>query len=78
MNAADRRKDHQRLLANLKLLQKLYTKARLCELLGISAATWTNRMKEPWRSFSYDDFRAISIYCKVDFTQLMEGTLQIR
>jgi hypothetical protein len=73
----DIKQDHQRLLANLKLLQKLHTKARLCELLGISSATWTNRMKQPWRTFSYDDFRAISKYCKIDLSQLIEGTLKI-
>jgi hypothetical protein len=31
----DIKRDHQRLLDNLKLLQKLHTKARLCEVLGI-------------------------------------------
>lgn len=73
----DIKRDHQRLLDNLKLLQKLHTKARLCEVLGISSATWTNRMKQPWRTFSYDDFRAISKYCKVDLSQLLEGTLKV-
>ena len=73
----DIKRDHQRLLDNLKLLQKLHTKARLCEVLGISSATWTNRMKQPWRSFSYDDFKAISRYCKVDMSQLIEGTLKV-
>ena len=78
MKSTERQKDHQRLLANLKTLQRLYTKKALCELLGISSATWTNRMKEPWRSFTYDDFKAMAIYCTVDFGQLMEGTLQLR
>ena len=77
MKQNERQRDHQRLLTNLKLLQKMYTKMALCELLGISQMTWNNRMKEPWRLFSYDDFKALSNYCKVDFTQLMEGTLKL-
>ena len=78
MNAADRQKDHQRLLANMKLIQKNYTVNELSALLGISINTWTNRMKEPWRLFSYDDFRTISSYCKIEFSAIMEGTLQLR
>jgi hypothetical protein len=78
VKAAERQKDHQRLFNNLKLIQRNYTIAELSELLGISINTWTNRMKEPWRLFSYDDFRAISSYCGIDFSQLMEGTLKIR
>ena len=78
MKATERQKDHQRLLDNLRLIQKNYTVSELSELLGISINTWTNRMKEPWRLFSYDDFRAISSYCKIEFSQLMEGTLQLR
>ena len=71
-------KDHQRLKHNLELIQKTYTVAELSVVLDISINTWTNRMKEPWRLFSYDDFRAISSYCGIDFSQLMEGTLKIR
>ena len=78
MKATERQQDHQRLLANLRLIQKNYSVSELSALLGISLNTWTNRMKEPWRLFSYDDFRAISNYCKIEFSQLMEGTLQLR
>jgi len=78
MKATEIQKDHQRLLNNLRLIQRNYRVSELSELLGISINTWTNRMKEPWRKFSYDDFRAISSYCKVEFSQLMEGTLQLR
>lgn len=77
MKLNERQRDHQRLLANLQILQKNYTKLALCELLGISQMTWNNRMKEPWRLFSYDDFKAMADYCEVDFTQLMEGTLKL-
>lgn len=73
----DVRKDHQRLLNNLKLIQKNWGVNALCVALSISPNTWTNRMKEPWRLFSYDDFRTISQYCKIEFTQLMEGELRI-
>ena len=75
---ADIRKDHQRLLDNLKLIQHNFSLDELSALLGISKTTWIARMKEPWRKFSYDDFKAISTYCKVDFAQLMEGTLKIK
>ena len=74
----DVRKDHQRLLNNLRLIQRNYTVAELSELLGISINTWTNRMKEPWRLFSYDDLRLIARYCHVDFVQLVDGELRIR
>ena len=74
----DVKKDHQRLLNNLKLLQKQFSAATLRELIGVSKATWCNRMKEPWRLFSYDDFRVISRYCKVEFSALMEGELKLR
>ena len=78
MKAAERQKDHQRLFNNLKLIQRNYTVAELSELLGISINTWTNRMKEPWRKFSYDDLRAIAHYCRIDFVQLVDGELRIR
>lgn len=78
MKAAERQKDHQRLFNNLKLIQRNYTVAELSELLGISINTWTNRMKEPWRLFSYDDLRLIARYCHVDFVQLVDGELKIR
>lgn len=77
MKAAERQ-DHERLLNNLKLIQRNYSVSELSDLLGISINTWTNRMKEPWRLFSYDDFRAISRYCKIEFMQLMEGVLSIK
>lgn len=78
MKAAERQKDHQRLFNNLKLIQRNYTVAELSELLGISINTWTNRMKEPWRLFSYDDLRSIARYCHIDFVQLVDGELRIR
>ena len=71
-------KDHQRLKDNLELIQKNYTVAELSVVLNISMNTWINRMKEPWKRFSYDDFRALSRYCKIEFMQLMEGELKIR
>lgn len=73
----DIRKDHKRLLDNLTTLQKLYSAKALSEALGIVATSWTRRMKEPWRTFSYDDFRIIARYCKVSFTDLMEGELKL-
>ena len=76
--AKDVQRDHIRLLNNLKLIQKSHSVEELAKLLGVSKNTWTNRMREPWKKFSYDDFRAISRYCKVEFSQLMEGELKIR
>ena len=72
------RSDHQRLLDNLRLVQKIHTKAKMCEILGISSATWTNRMKEPWRLFSYDDFRTICLYCRIDLETLLVGELSVK
>lgn len=73
----DIKKDHARLLSNLRIVQKQYTADKLCKLLGISNATWTNRMKEPWRYFSYDDLRQISRYAKIDFITLVDGEVKI-
>lgn len=71
-------RDHIRLLENLKTVQKIFSAAKLAEVLGISKNTWTNRMKEPWKAFSYDDFKAISKYCKIDFVQLVDGEIKLR
>lgn len=74
----DIQRDHKRLLENLKLLQTIFTAAALAEALGVSKNTWTNRMREPWRAFSYDDFKALAKYCRVDFITLVDGELKIR
>ena len=72
------RTDHENLLTNLKLLQKLHTAQALADLLGISKSTWTNRMKEPWKQFGLDDFRLLSKYCRVDFVELVNGKLRLK
>ena len=72
------KQDHTRLLTNLQQLQKLFSVKKLAEVLVISERTWNNRMKEPWRLFSYDDFAIIAKYCKIDFESLVFGTLAIR
>ena len=71
-------REHQQLLDNLRLIQKSTTVRELCEVLGISQKTWSNRMKEPWKLFSIDDFRAIARYCKVDFRVLVDGEIKLR
>lgn len=73
----DVRKDHKRLLNNLVILQKIFTTKSLATAIGIESSTFSKRMKEPWRLFSYDDFRSIAKYCGVDYTKLMEGELKI-
>jgi len=78
MTAKEIQKDHQRLLANLQAIQKAHSVAELAELLGISKGTWINRMKEPWSKFSYDDLRAISRYCRIDFIALTDGDIKLR
>lgn len=73
----DIRKDHKRLLDNMMVLQRLYTAKALTEVIGVTKTTWTTKMKEPWKRFSYDEFRMISRYCKVRFSDLMEGVLKL-
>ena len=73
----DVRKDHARLLKNLRLLQRLYSADALMQACGIKRATWYNKMREPWRKFSYDEFRAISIYCGVSIESLLEGDVRV-
>lgn len=74
----DIQRDHKRLLGNLKLLQTIFTAQALAEVLGVSKNTWSNRMKEPWKAFSYDDFKMLAKYCKIDFIALVDGELKIR
>lgn len=74
----DIQRDHKRLLANLKMLQTIFTAAALAEVLGVSKNTWSNRMKELWRAFNYDDFKMLATYCKIDFIALVDGELKIR
>ena len=78
MKAAERQKDHQRLMNNLRLIQKNYNVSELSDLLGISKPTWIAKMKEPWRKFSYDEFYLIAQYCRIDLMQLISGELKIR
>lgn len=73
----DVRKDHKRLLNNLIILQKIFTTKSLAATIGVDRSTFSKRMKEPWKSFSYDDFRSIAKYCGVEFAKLMEGELKI-
>lgn len=73
----DIKKDHARLLSNLRIVQKQYTADNLSKLLGISNTTWSNRMKAPWKYFSYDDLRQISRHCKIDFITLVDGEVKI-
>ena len=73
----DIRKDHKRLLDNMMVLQRLYTAKALTEVIGVTKTTWTTKMKEPWKRLSYDEFRMISRYCKVSFSDLMEGVLKL-
>lgn len=72
------KKEHTRLLSNLQQLQKLYGVKELARALEITDRTWSNRMKEPWKLFSFDDFALIASYCKVDFETLVSGTLTMR
>ena len=70
-------KDHRRLLENLKILQKIHSASALASALGINKNTWTTRMREPWRLFSYDDFHVISTYCRVDMSTLLLGKVTV-
>ena len=74
----DMRKDHQRLLDNLKLIQKTYSVKELSEAIGVSKTTWVARMKEPWRMFSYDDFRLIATFCGINFTEILDGEIRLK
>ena len=70
-------RDHQRLLDNLRALQRQYSAETLAEVIGKSKGTWLNRMKTPW-DFTYSELRAISRYCRVDFIQLVDGEIKLR
>lgn len=74
----DLRKDHKRLQDNLRLLVSIHTAAKLSKVLNVSLKTWHNRMKEPWKYFSFDDFWLLSRYCRISFTDLLDGEIKIR
>ena len=77
MKGNEIQKEHQRLFDNLRLIQKNFGCKELCSLLDISKNTWCNRMREPWKTFSYDDLRSIARYTKIDFIQLVDGELKL-
>lgn len=70
-------KDHKRLLENLRTLQKIHGASALADALGINKNTWTNRMREPWKKFCYDDFRLLSTYCHISIDVLISGRITI-
>lgn len=74
----DVRKDHERLMQNMRLIQRNYSVQELADVIGVSKNTWQARMKEPWRLFSYDDFRLIARYCNVDFVHIVDGTIGLK
>lgn len=69
--------DHRRLRSNLMLCQKILGRITLCNAVGITPSTWTTRMKEPWKKFSYDDFRIIAQVSGINVEILMFGTVQL-
>ena len=73
----DVRKDHKRLLTNLKMLQRLYGASALMDICGLPKSTYYYKMQEPWRHFSYDEFRAIARYCGISLETLLEGELKL-
>lgn len=73
----DVRKDHARLLKNLEFLQRIYKAVDLAFVIGVNPTTWSRKMKEPWRLFSYDELRMISLYCEIPFEKLICGELGV-
>lgn len=74
----DIKSDHLRLQNNLKLLQKNFSAQELADVVGVAKNTWTARMKEPWRLFSYDDFACIARYCRLEPVDLVFGTIGLK
>ena len=74
----DVRKDHARLLKNLEFLQRLYTAKALALCIGVNPTTWSRKMKEPWRAFSYDDFHIIAAYCNIPLEKLVFCELGVK
>ena len=73
----DVRKDHARLLSNLVFLQRLYTAKALALCIGVNPTTWGRKMREPWRMFTYDDLRMISVYCDTPLEKLICGEVGV-
>lgn len=69
--------DHRRLQNNLVLCQKILGRLTLCTAIDVTPSTWTTRMKEPWKKFSYDDFRLIAQIAGISVEILMFGTVQL-
>jgi hypothetical protein len=70
-------KEHMRLLNNLKLIASQTTYEEIAALLGVTQKTICQRMKEPWRLFSFDDYWLICEHYKVDFNRFMTEELHI-
>lgn len=73
----DIQKEHKRLLKNLKLIVSQTTYEEIALLLGVTPKTICQRMKEPWRLFSFDDYWLICTHYKVDFSRFMTEELRI-
>lgn len=73
----DVRKDHARLLNNLEFLQRLYTAKALALCISINPTTWSRKMKEPWKSFSYDEFYLIAKFCGISVYALLSEKLGV-
>lgn len=69
--------DHRRLKANLDLCQKVFGRIVMCNAIGVTPSTWTKRMKEPWKKFSYDDFRLIAQTSGIAVEVLLFGTVKL-
>ncbi|MDE5772097.1 MAG: hypothetical protein K2I06_10820 [Ruminococcus sp.] len=77
MTQKEIKEDHRRLQANLILCQKVLGRIALCDAIGVTPSTWTTRMKEPWKKFSYDDFRIIAQASGVEVETLLFGTVTL-
>lgn len=69
--------DHRRLQNNLMLCQKILGRVALCSAINVTPSTWTTRMKEPWKKFSYDDFRIIAQVSGIKIEILLFGKVQL-
>lgn len=75
---SEKQKDHDRLVANLLLIQnsKQKNNAQMGEILGISSSAYSARKREPER-LTYNEIKKLCKYAKVDVAAFVSEQLKV-
>ncbi len=75
---SEKQKDHDRLVANLLLIQnsKRKNNAQMGEILGISSSAYSARKKEP-EKLTYAEIKKLCGYAKIDVAVFVSEQLKV-